>query len=78
MTVGKFGTDYCLRTVVSLIGLGANLAEGAIYPNAFVDAEGKPLNGANRYIVHFDKGQTPPAIAFWLRITCRTRSPAGT
>jgi hypothetical protein len=58
MTIGRFGTDYGLRAVVALIGLGANLAEDAIYPNAFVD-------GANRYVVHFDKGQTPPANAFW-------------
>ena len=30
-----------------------------------VDGEGKPLTGANRYVIHFDKGQTPPANAFW-------------
>jgi hypothetical protein len=65
MTIGKFGTDYGLRAVVALIGLGANLAEDAIYPNAFTDGDGKPLNGANRYVTHFDKGQTPPANAFW-------------
>jgi hypothetical protein len=65
MTIGKFGTDYGLRAVVSVIGLGANLAEDAIYPNAFVDGDGKPLSGANKYVVHFDKGQPPPANAFW-------------
>ena len=32
MTIGKFGTDYGLRAVVALIGLGANLADDAIYP----------------------------------------------
>jgi len=65
MTIGKFGKDYGLRAVVALVGLGANLAEDAIYPNAFVDSSGKPLSGASRYTVHFDKGQTPPANAFW-------------
>jgi hypothetical protein len=65
MTIGKFGTDYGLRAVVALVGLGANLAEDAIYPNAFVDGDGQPLSGAHRYVVHFDKGQTPPANAFW-------------
>jgi hypothetical protein len=30
-----------------------------------VDADGNPLNGANKYVVHFDKGQTPPVNAFW-------------
>jgi hypothetical protein len=65
MKVGQFGTDYGLRAVVALIGLGANIPADAIYPNAFTDAEVKPLTGANRYVVHFDKGQTPPANAFW-------------
>jgi len=65
MNVGAFGTDYGFRAVVALIGLGANLRADAIYPMAFTDGDGKPLNGANRYVVHFDKGQTPPANAFW-------------
>jgi hypothetical protein len=63
--VGDFGTDYNFRAVVAFIGLGANLPADAIYPFAFVDGDGKPLSGANRYVVHFDKGQTPPANAFW-------------
>lgn len=65
MNVADFGTDYGLRGVVALIGLGANLAADAIYPNAFTDGDGKPLSGVNRYVVHFDKGRTPPANAFW-------------
>ncbi|WEK51330.1 MAG: DUF1214 domain-containing protein [Candidatus Kaistia colombiensis] len=27
--------------------------------------DGKPYSGANRYVLHFDKGQLPPANAFW-------------
>ena len=27
--------------------------------------EGKPLTGANNYIIHFKPGQTPPVNAFW-------------
>jgi hypothetical protein len=45
--LGDYGTDYWTRAVVALIGLGTNLPADAIYPNAFVDAEGKPLSGAN-------------------------------
>src|SRR5215510_959099 len=48
-----------------LIGLGVNLPEDAVYPASFVDGEGKPYSGANRYVLHFDKGQLPPANAFW-------------
>ena len=65
MNVGEFGTDYGFRAVVAFIGLGANLPADAIYPFAFVDGDGKPLHGANRYVVHFNKAQTPPANAFW-------------
>ena len=63
--LGNFGTDYATRAVVALVGLGANLEADAIYPSAYLDGDGQPLNGANRYTLHFDKGQTPPANAFW-------------
>jgi hypothetical protein len=29
------------------------------------DGEGAPLSGANRYVLTFPKGQTPPSNAFW-------------
>ncbi|HTO79466.1 MAG TPA: DUF1214 domain-containing protein, partial [Methylocystis sp.] len=65
MILGKYGSDYGVRAVVALIGLGANLPQDAVYPSAFVDADGKPLDGAKRYVIHFDKGATPPVDAFW-------------
>jgi hypothetical protein len=65
MVLGRFGSDYGLRAVVALIGLGANLPEDAVYPSAFVDGDDKTLSGANKYVIHFDKGATPPVNAFW-------------
>ncbi len=65
MVLGNYGADYGARAVVSLVGLGANLPQDAVYPSAFVDGEGKPLDGANKYVVHFDKGALPPVKAFW-------------
>ncbi len=65
MILGHFGTEYRLRAIVALIALGANLPADALYPTTFVAADGKPLNGANRYALHFDKGLTPPVNAFW-------------
>lgn len=62
---GKYGTDYLQRAFVAAIGLGANLPQDAIYPVGKVDRDGNPLNGANRYILHFAKGQTPPVKGFW-------------
>ena len=63
--IADAGTDYGLRGAVALIGLGANIAADAIYPNAYADSENQPLNGANNYVLHFDKGQTPPTNSFW-------------
>jgi hypothetical protein len=63
--VGTYGTAYKLRAMGTLIGLGVNLAEDAVYPASFVDGEGKPYSGANRYVLDFDKGKLPPAGAFW-------------
>jgi len=45
--------------------LGANLPEDAIYPLNLGDETGQPLNGANRYRLHFNKDDTPPTNAFW-------------
>lgn len=63
--MGTYGTSYLRRAVVALAGLGANLPEDAIYPAAFLDSEGKPVESPNKYVLHFEKGQTPPAGAFW-------------
>jgi hypothetical protein len=62
---GTYGTDYLQRALVTAIGLGANRPQDAIYPTSEVDADGKPYDGAKRYVMHFDKGQLPPAEAFW-------------
>lgn len=41
------------------------MPEDAIYPLNIGDVEGKPLDGTNKYVLHFDKGETPPVNAFW-------------
>ena len=63
--MGVYGNDYFKRAVVALIGLGANPAEDAVYPVAVADADGQPLTGDKRYVLHFDAGELPPAGAFW-------------
>ena len=32
---------------------------------AWFDADGQKLNGANRYVLHFDKANMPPVEVFW-------------
>ena len=64
-TMGVYGNYYLKRAIVALVGLGANLPEDAVYPLNLGDADGKPLNGANRYVLHFAKNEIPPVDAFW-------------
>jgi hypothetical protein len=63
--LGDYGSDYASRAVIALIAFGANLPADAVYPTTYVDADTNPLHGANRYVLHFDSGLTPPANAFW-------------
>ncbi len=62
---GLYGTDYLQRALIAAIGLGANRPQDAIYPTATVDSTGAKLNGANKYVMHFAKGQEPPVKGFW-------------
>lgn len=64
-TMGVYGNYYLKRAIVTQVGLGANLPEDAIYPLNLGDDAGKPLDGSEKYTIHFDKGATPPANAFW-------------
>ena len=64
-TMGVYGNYYLKRAMVTQIGLGANLPEDAIYPFNLADESGKPLDGANKYAMHFAKDEVPPAAAFW-------------
>jgi len=63
--LGVYGTDYLTRALVTAVGLGANRPQDAIYPVSEADADGKPYDGASRYVMHFDKGQMPPVEGFW-------------
>ncbi len=63
--LGVYGTEYLERALITAIGLGANRAQDAIYPTSEMDADGKPYDGANKYVMHFDKGEMPPVDGFW-------------
>ncbi len=66
--MGQYGTDYFQRALVTAIGLGANRPEDAIYPMSKKSGPGlfaRAYDGANKYVMRFPKGQTPPAKGFW-------------
>jgi hypothetical protein len=62
---GAYGVDYPYRAAIAYCCLGENLPQDAVYPSLSVDSEGRPLDGNNNYLLHFDKGKHPPVDAFW-------------
>ena len=64
--IGHYDNDYTLRALIAYRGLGALAPEDATYQSYTVDQNKEVLNGKNnRYVIHFEKGKTPPARAFW-------------
>lgn len=57
--------DYMARMASAALGIYGNTKEEANYPAYFVDSEGQPMTGANRYTVTFKNGEFPPVNAFW-------------
>jgi hypothetical protein len=63
---GLYGTDYLDRALATAFGLGANRPQDAIYPTGQKDGNGNDFDAASKkYVLHFDKGQMPPANGFW-------------
>jgi hypothetical protein len=62
---GIYGTDYLMRALATAIGLGANRTHDAVYPTSLKDADDRDYEGSNKYVIRFEKGQTPPAEGFW-------------
>ncbi|WP_412104585.1 DUF1254 domain-containing protein [Rhizobium leguminosarum] len=57
--------NYLYRMAGAVLGIGGNSKQEAMYPVYAVDADGKKLDGANRYALRFAPGQLPPVNAFW-------------
>ena len=62
---GVYGTNYRQRALVTWIGLGANRPEDAVYPFSEGPDVLKKYSGANKYVIHFNKGEMPPVDGFW-------------
>jgi hypothetical protein len=58
---GVYGANYLKRGAVAMFEIGMNLPEDAIYP----DTGNSPLDGRNKYVIHFAKGALPPVNEFW-------------
>ncbi len=66
-TIGVYGKNWLLRTLVNDGGIWANRFDEVIYYKAFVGPDGAPLSGDRAYKVHFTKKQLPARYAthFW-------------
>jgi hypothetical protein len=62
---GAYGVDYLYRAAIAQCCLGENLPQDAIYPSLATDSEGQPLDGSNKYVLHFEKSKLPPVSGFW-------------
>jgi hypothetical protein len=62
---GIYGTKYRQRALITAIGLGANRPQDAIYPTSEGPDIVKKYSGANKYVLHFGKGELPPVNGFW-------------
>jgi hypothetical protein len=62
---GLYGTNYLMRALITAIGLGANRPQDAVYPTSEGPTLLKTYSGANKYVLHFNKGELPPVDGFW-------------
>jgi hypothetical protein len=62
---GLYGTNYLQRALITWFGLGANRPQDAVYPTSEGPELIEKYSGANKYVMHFDKGQLPPVDGFW-------------
>jgi hypothetical protein len=56
---------YLDRMSGAVLGIYGNSKDEAIYPAYFVDDQGQPLDGTNRYTLRFAPNGLPPVNAFW-------------
>jgi len=62
---GVYGTNYIQRALITAIGLGANRPQDAIYPTSEGPSILSKYTGEKKYVMHFKKGELPPANGFW-------------
>jgi hypothetical protein len=64
---GTYGFDYFDRAAGALEGLFVHDRDEAEYFSTYEDGDAHLLDGANKYVVHFDKDSLPPLLdhGFW-------------
>lgn len=76
-TMGAYGNNWLLRTLVNDGGIWANTMDEVIYYKGFVDPSGAPLSGDNAYTMTFTKAQLPTPKRLHYSLTFRFYRPQG-
>lgn len=63
--IGTYGDDFLARAYIAYSGLAANVPAEEAYFRALTDSANRPLSGAKKYLLHFDRDQIPRTTAFW-------------
>lgn len=63
--LGDYGDDYLFRAGAANVFIGVNIDKNTLYPFAFLDASGEPLDGSASYVLRFPAGQEPPTDFLW-------------
>ncbi|MFR0693557.1 DUF1254 domain-containing protein [Enterobacterales bacterium AE_CKDN230030158-1A_HGKHYDSX7] len=63
--VGAFGYDYLQRAGVAHRGIYSNTSDEYAAMAGVLDTEGRPLDGRQRYVLHFAKDAFPNVGAYW-------------
>ena len=63
----KFDNDIWFRFIANFEGIWWNSALEAVYFIGYTDSDNKPLNGDNRYLIHYKNGDNPQkhTNAYW-------------
>jgi hypothetical protein len=62
---GLYGTDYLQRALVTVVGLGANRPQDAVYPMSQRASLLEAYEGTRKYTLRFAKDELPPVKWFW-------------
>lgn len=64
---GNYGADYRRRTSVNYAGIWANTTDEVVYFVATRDADEKPLDGSQHYVIHFPADRLPDSVvnSYW-------------
>ena len=64
-TMGVYGNWYLKRAIIAQVGLARTCRRMRSIPTPSSTEAGARLDAANKYVLHFDKGATPPVFGFW-------------